>query len=435
MSKKNFLIVVGGSTASGKTEMAIHLARHYGTVILSADSRQFYREMNIGTAKPTAAERATVPHYFIDSLSIEDTYSAGAFERDALALLQKLFQTHRIVVLVGGSGLFIKALCEGLDVFPPVPAAIKQALEDRYQREGIAFLQAELKRVDPEYAQKVDLNNPHRLLRALAIYRASGRPFSSFRRRHAPPREFRPVYLQMHLPRPELYRRINQRVDDMLKAGLEEEARRLYPFRNRPALDTVGYREFFEYFDGQHSLEETVRLIKRNTRRYAKRQLTWMRRDGYWKHLHPQDWSGVIAFLELALCNGKTLHQTQAGTALPDLSFLHAPPRSGWQQLEWSEHERAGQGIYFNTGAKTHWIVLPTKGEHPKHKWLFHEALYRSRRPRLAIIPAPIELFAKENGFKAVSANELPPQLKAWFKQFRETFSLVLLGQEPPPAD
>lgn len=277
-----YLIVVGGPTASGKTATAIHLAQYYGTEILSADSRQFFRELNIGTAKASAEELQQVPHHFINSLSIQDTYSVGDFERDALDLLRQLYEKHQFVILAGGSSLYIKALCEGLDEFPEVPLEIRQELENVYATQGLAALQDELAQVDPVYFEQVDRANPQRLIRALSVYRAAGIPFSNFRIQKAEPRFFTPIYLWLDLPRETLYTRINQRVDQMISAGLEQEARALYPLRQLNALQTVGYQEFFEYFDGRISYTEAIELIKRNSRRYAKRQITWMRRDGFW---------------------------------------------------------------------------------------------------------------------------------------------------------
>lgn len=304
-SEQKYLIVVGGPTASGKTALAIRLAQHFGTEILSADSRQFFREMNIGTAKASEQELQTVPHHFINSLSIEQDYSVGDYERDALALLAKLYQKHQVVILAGGSSLYIKALCEGLDEFPEVPAEVRDAVEALYLQKGIEALQAELAQVDPLYFEQVDRANPQRLIRAIAVYRASGQPFSSFRTQAAEPRFFTPIYIWLETPREVLYERINQRVDLMLAAGLEAEARKLYPQRQLNALQTVGYQEFFDYFDGTISYVEAVELIKRNSRRYAKRQGTWMRRDGFWETFAPSQWDEIISHLEHKVKNEK----------------------------------------------------------------------------------------------------------------------------------
>lgn len=297
-SESKYLIVVGGPTGSGKTAMAIRLAQYFQTEILSADSRQFFREMSIGTAKASPEELQAVPHHFINSLSIEQAYSVGDFERDALALLAHLYSAHQVVILAGGSSLYIKALCEGLDEFPEVPDPVRVAVEQLYQHEGIAALQQELAQVDPVYYEQVDRANPQRLIRAISVYRASGHPFSSFRTQQTEPRFFTPIYLWLELPREDLYQRINQRVDQMLKAGLEEEARGLYSQRHLNALQTVGYQELFDYFAGEISREEAIELIKRNSRRYAKRQGTWMRRDGFWKTFSPEQFDAIIQYLE-----------------------------------------------------------------------------------------------------------------------------------------
>ena len=297
-SEPKYLIVVGGPTGSGKTALAIRLAQYFHTEILSADSRQFFREMSIGTAKASPEELQLVPHHFINSLSVEQAYSVGDFERDALDLLASLYQQHQVVVLAGGSSLYIKALCEGLDAFPEVPELIRSEVEILYQNEGISALQKELKQVDPIYFEQVDRANPQRLIRAISVYRASGLPFSGFRTQLAEPRFFKPIYLWLELPREDLYQRINQRVDQMLQTGLEAEARSLYPQRHLNALQTVGYQELFDYFAGNISREEAIELIKRNSRRYAKRQGTWMRRDGFWKTFSPDQFDAIIQYLE-----------------------------------------------------------------------------------------------------------------------------------------
>lgn len=298
MQVQKQLIVIGGATATGKTATAIEVARHFQAEILSADSRQFYREMSIGTAKPTHDELAQVPHHFINSLSVEDEYSVGDFEADALVLLQKLFEKKDIAVLVGGSGLFIRALCEGLDEFPEVPKAVTEAVEAKLKNEGINALQAELKTLDSAYYEQVDLSNPHRLIRALSVCRASGQPFSSFRTQQRKQRFFEPIYVLLELERPILYERINQRVDEMMRLGLLEEARQLYPKRHFNALQTVGYQELFDFFDNKCTLEEAVEKIKQNSRRYAKRQSTWFRKDPHWQAFTPQNTFKLLTYLD-----------------------------------------------------------------------------------------------------------------------------------------
>lgn len=278
MSEK-LLLVVAGPTASGKTALAIQLAQHYNTSILSADSRQFYQEMEIGTAKPSAEELAAAPHHFINSLSIQQDYNIGDFERDTLAFLEELYQEQDLAVMVGGSGLYIKAVCEGLDVFPPVPAGIREDLVQLLEEQGIEALQQELAVADPIYYNKVDQANPHRLIRALEVCRATHQAFSSFQGKGKTARPFKALTLAIEWERAALYDRINKRVDIMVKAGLVEEARALYPYQQFNALQTVGYRELFDHFEGLTDLPTAIELIKRNTRRYAKRQLTWLRKQ------------------------------------------------------------------------------------------------------------------------------------------------------------
>lgn len=287
LAKRKYLIVVGGPTASGKTSVAIQLAQHYQTEILSCDSRQFYKEMSIGTAKPTPEELAQATHHFIDSLHITEKFTVGDYEKEALAVLEKIYQKKDIAIVTGGSGLFIRALCEGLDEFPDVPSSVRQDLEQVLQSKGISALQEELKIADPVYYQKVDIHNSVRLIRALSVCRVSGQPFSSFQNQVKPPRPFTPIYLLLDMDRKILYDRINRRVDLMLAAGLLAEAKQLYPQKHLNALQTVGYQELFEFFDGQLSETEAVELIKRNSRRYAKRQMTWFRKRPYWQRFAP----------------------------------------------------------------------------------------------------------------------------------------------------
>ena len=284
---RKYLIVIGGPTASGKTALAIELASAWDTEIVSADSRQFYREMRIGTARPTPEELAQAKHHFIADRSVTQPLSAGAFEREALAVLERIYQDRSVAILVGGSGLYLRAVTEGLDDFPAVPPAVTQALNELYAQAGLPALQRELAEADPAYFAEVDRQNHRRLLRALAICRATGRPYSSFRNAASAERPFTPLYLYPDWPRAELYDRINRRVDAMFAAGLVEEARNVYPLREFKALQTVGYQELFAYFAGEIDLATARERIQRNTRRYAKRQLTWLRRDGYWQGIAP----------------------------------------------------------------------------------------------------------------------------------------------------
>jgi tRNA dimethylallyltransferase len=273
------LIVIAGPTAVGKTAAAIQLANYYNTVIVSADSRQFYREMSIGTAKPTDEELAAAKHYFVNSLSITENYTAGDYEKQSLELLTDLFKVHNVVVLVGGSGLFIKAVCEGFDEFPDSKPGVRDKLNKEFAEHGICFLQEKLKAVDPQYFQQVDLNNPQRVIRALEVFESTGIPFSSYRKSTSNDRPFRCIKIGLNLPREVLYQRINHRVDLMINDGLVDEVKALLPYRHLNALSTVGYSELFDYFDGKTDLGMAISLIKQNTRRYAKRQLTWFKKD------------------------------------------------------------------------------------------------------------------------------------------------------------
>lgn len=273
------LIVVAGPTAVGKTAAAIKLAQHFNTVVVSADSRQFFREMNIGTAKPDEGELAVAKHYFINSHSISESFSVGDFEKQGLALLDELFKTHDKVVLAGGSGLYIKAICEGFDDLPVADISVREKLNQQLEKEGITPLQKKLQQIDPDYYTQVDLNNPQRIIRALEVFETSGKPFSSYRNATINKRPFNIIKLALDMPREKLYERINLRVDLMVKQGLVEEVKSLLPYRELNALNTVGYSELFDYFDGKTSLDEALLLIKQNTRRFAKRQLTWFRKD------------------------------------------------------------------------------------------------------------------------------------------------------------
>ena len=275
----NTLIVIAGPTASGKTAAAIEIAKHYNTVVVSADSRQFYREMSIGTAKPNTIELSATKHYFIDNLSITEIFTAGDYEKECLKLLDGLFQQHNKVILVGGSGLFIKAVCEGFDEFPDAIPGVRESLIKALENDGMGHLQEKLMGVDPEYYSQVDLNNSQRVIRALEVFESTGKPYSSFRRSALNARPFQTIKFGLNLQRELLYRRINQRVDDMVRRGLIAEARGLLPCRHLNALHTVGYTELFDYFDGKTDLDTAIALIKQNTRRFAKRQLTWFNKE------------------------------------------------------------------------------------------------------------------------------------------------------------
>ncbi|MEL7424378.1 MAG: tRNA (adenosine(37)-N6)-dimethylallyltransferase MiaA [Bacteroidota bacterium] len=296
---QKYLLVVGGPTASGKTGLAIALAQHFSTIILSADSRQFYHELEIGNARPSADELTAAKHYFVADRSVEEPLSAGGFAREALLLLEQEFQDKDVVVLVGGSGLFVRALTEGLDEFPTIAAATRLKVDQLFANQGLQGLQSELAAIDPDYFAQVDQQNPARLRRALEVFYESGQPYSSFRQQHKHDRSFKPIYLQPHWPRAALYDRINQRVHAMIAAGLEEEAKSLERFRELSALQTVGYQEWWPYFAGEQSMDRTIELIQQNSRNYAKRQLTWNRRDGYWKLVPQADLWAALSYIYL----------------------------------------------------------------------------------------------------------------------------------------
>jgi tRNA dimethylallyltransferase len=292
------LIVIAGPTASGKTALAIQLANHYQTAILSADSRQFYREMSIGTAKPDSTELAAAPHYFINSHSITEQFNVGDFEQEGLQLLNQLFRTHDVVIMAGGSGLYIRAICEGFDELPKFNPAVRDELNRRYAEEGIRSLQQQLQQADPAYYAQVDIQNPQRLIRALEVIESTGQPFSSFRKAEFKERPFNIIKLAIDLPREVLYDRINHRVDLMMHAGLLEEVKQLLPYRQLNALNTVGYTELFDYLDGKIDLATAIDQIKQNTRRFAKRQLTWFRRDHEIQWIKPGDMEGLTTYLD-----------------------------------------------------------------------------------------------------------------------------------------
>jgi tRNA dimethylallyltransferase len=277
MNKKT-LITVSGPTASGKTALAIRLANLVDGEIFSCDSRQFYKEMTIGTAVPEKEELEQATHHFVQHLSIHEPYSVGKYEHDAMEALTHYFENKDIAILVGGSGLYMQAVTEGLDIFPDVSESIRTELGERYRTYGLANLQEELKVLDPEFYNKVDINNPSRVMRALGVCLSSGKTYSSFLGKPKPKRPFQTIALTIDLQRDLLYDQINQRVDDMITKGLLQEAHQLYAFRNLNALQTVGYKELFDFFDEKVSLEKAINDIKQHTRNFAKRQLTWVRR-------------------------------------------------------------------------------------------------------------------------------------------------------------
>ena len=274
-----FLISVVGPTAIGKTSLAISLAKHYKTEIVSADSRQFFKEMQIGTAVPSKKELATVPHHFIQHKSILENYSVGDFEKEAIALLSHLYKKHDFVIMVGGSGLYVDAVTKGLDEFPDVDPGIRKDLNKKLKEKGIVELQNQLKLLDESQYAKIDIENPHRLIRALEICIGSGQPYSSFLNKKKTNRPFKTITISLKADRQVIYDRINQRVDQMIEEGLLKEARKMHPHSALNALQTVGYKELFKYFDGEWDLDFAISEIKKNTRRFAKRQLTWYRKN------------------------------------------------------------------------------------------------------------------------------------------------------------
>ena len=294
MSTKRLLVIVG-PTGSGKTDLSIRLAGHYAAPILSTDSRQVYRGMPIGTAQPTFDQLQAVEHHFIASHDIKDYLSCGEYEVQALARLEKLFAGHDYVVAVGGAGLYVRALCEGMDDLPQADENLRRELAARLRTEGLEALAGQLRTLDPDYYAVVDRSNPARVVRALEVCLQTGLPYSRLRTGRRRKRDFDIVKVGVDMPRGELYDRINRRVDRMLADGLEAEARAVYPYRSLNALQTVGYREFF---DGRISYDEAVELIKRNSRRYAKRQLTWFRRDGEIRWFRPDETDAIISYID-----------------------------------------------------------------------------------------------------------------------------------------
>jgi tRNA dimethylallyltransferase len=292
------LVVIVGPTAVGKTALAVQVARHFRTEIISADSRQFFREMNIGTAKPGQEERNQVVHHFIDTLSVSDEYDAGKFEQEANTLISKLFIKHQVVILSGGSGMYIDAVCKGFDDLPEVRTGVREQVNSLFDTIGIRALQEQLLLLDPAYYQLADRDNPKRLSRALEICISSGKPYSSFLKGENKKKDFSILKIGLTMDRRLLYNRINERVDGMMDAGLLEEVTGLLPYRKLNALQTVGYKELFDYQDKLHSLDRAIELIKQNSRRFAKRQLTWFRKDPDTKWFEPDDYLKITAYID-----------------------------------------------------------------------------------------------------------------------------------------
>jgi tRNA dimethylallyltransferase len=284
--------------------LAIELARHYKSVIISADSRQFYTELNIGTAKPTLEQLELVPHYFINTKTIEELYGAGHFEKDALKQLDELYNEHETVFMVGGSGLYIDAVLNGVDDFIEIPTDIRKKLNEEFDTKGLEWLQEEVKRKDPIYFNSVDIHNPQRLIRALEVVEHTGLAFSSFLKKKQVDRAFTPIKLLINMERSELYSRINQRVDVMMEEGLLEEVQQLKDKKHLNALKTVGYKELYDYLEGSLDLKTAIDKIKQHTRNYAKRQITWFKNKDDFEEFNPQDFNKISAYIDIILNHG-----------------------------------------------------------------------------------------------------------------------------------
>lgn len=296
--KNKTLVVLLGPTGVGKTEISLRMAEHFGCPIVSSDSRQFYRELKIGTAAPTEALLARVKHYFIGTHSIHDEYSAGQYELDVMTLLEELFQQHDVVMLVGGSMMYIDAVCNGMDDIPSVDPETREFWMNEFAEKGLEFIQSELFRLDPKHYQEVDLLNYKRVLHALEICTITGKPYSEIRTGQRKERPFEIVKIGLNRPRPELYERINLRVEEMMREGLLEEARQFYEFRHLNTLNTVGYKELYAYMDGTWPLDFAVNMIQQDSRRYAKRQMTWFNRDKETSWFHPDDEELIFSYLD-----------------------------------------------------------------------------------------------------------------------------------------
>jgi tRNA dimethylallyltransferase len=293
------VIIIAGPTAVGKTAIAIDLARYFHTAIISADSRQCFKELSIGVARPSVDELQQVPHYFIASHSIHEEITAAGFETYALQQVNELFATHDVVVMTGGTGLYIKAFCEGLDQVPAVPSHIRTGIMQAYEANGLQWLQQQLQEKDPAFYERGEMKNPQRMMRALEVVEATGQSILDFRKGEAAERNFNILKIGLELPREELNQRINTRVDQMMQAGLLEEVRSLLPFKQLNALQTVGYAELFDYLERSSTLEKAIELIKQNTRRYAKRQMTWFKKDAAFKWFGPEQREEIKAFVKL----------------------------------------------------------------------------------------------------------------------------------------
>jgi tRNA dimethylallyltransferase len=304
-TKKHALVILLGPTGVGKTKLSLSLAQHFQSPIISSDSRQLYKDLPIGTAAPTAEEKAQVKHYMAGMLRLTDYYSAAQFEADVLELLAELFAASPTVLMCGGSMMYIDAVCKGIDDIPTIKPNIRHTVYAQYEKEGLAPILEELQACDPEHYRQVDRQNYKRVIHAVEVCRQTGKPYSSFRTNRAKARPFNIVKTGLTLGREELYERINRRVDEMMAAGLEEEARQVYPFRGLNALNTVGYKELFAYFDGVCTREFAVEKIKRNTRVYARKQMTWFKRDSSIAWFHPSEEAAILEYIHSRLGNMK----------------------------------------------------------------------------------------------------------------------------------
>ncbi len=299
--KDNWVIVISGPTCVGKSSLSLQIADELGCPIISADSRQVFKELNIGTAKPSKNELERVKHYFINHLPITERFSAGIFENESIPLLNQLFKNHRCVILTGGTGFYIDALLNGIEEIPDIPQDFVQKCQKDFEDNGLEWLSNEVKKIDPRFFSSADIQNPRRLIRALTVSQFTGKAFSTWARKSKKSREFNNLKILLERDRSELYERINKRVDQMIENGLLDEAQQLFKDKGLSSLQTVGYQELFEYFEGKLNLDQAIEKIKRNTRRYAKRQMTWFRRDKDWNNYHPDDFAKIKLLIQSKL--------------------------------------------------------------------------------------------------------------------------------------
>lgn len=430
MADRKFLIVVGGPTASGKTDFAVRLAGHFKTEIISCDSRQFYAQMPIGTVWPGKAQLESIPHHFIGHLPVETDYSVGQFERDALGLLDMLFQKYKTVVAVGGSGLYIKALCEGLDSFPEVPPAIRTQVEELYAEKGLIALQNKLQELDPEYYEVVDLQNPQRLTRAISVCLATGLPYSSFRQNTKAKRPFTPIYLQISEARDKIYARINQRVLEMMQHGLLEEARRLYPLRQHNALQTVGYQELFQHIEGEIDLKTAIALIQQHTRHYAKRQLTWLRRDGFWKQVRPNELEIALDYIKLVMNAKGSIAKTDQPEHISEFSPSYPLPPAYWVSWQWEGSVTSQLPVWEYRRELLLGYLTGVNSFEEINKMLYHEALRTGEGHQIWVVCHRAQLDTLKNlGFVEATDDSWPAR---WYwDAFQQPDTIKLVNQKP----